>query len=79
MPCACMSTHEEFRFSSHHLLIELDAATNHLMMLVVAKEVSGPRWNEAVTRQKRAFEAWTVLLNDFESLAEKDQGTGPTS
>lgn len=65
-----MSTHEEFRFSSHHLLIELDAATNLLMMLVVAKEVSGPRWDEAVTRQKRVYEEWTALLNNFESIDE---------
>jgi hypothetical protein len=73
-----MSTHEDFRFSSHHLLIELDAATNRLMMLVVGKEVSGLRWDEAVTRQKRAFDAWTVQLNDFGSLAEKVQGSGLT-
>ncbi|OKK40575.1 hypothetical protein BS643_22800 [Pseudomonas protegens] len=57
-----MSTSDDFRFSSHHLLIELDAATNHLMMLVVAKEVSGTRWDEAALRQKLAYEAWTALL-----------------
>ncbi|WP_438300133.1 hypothetical protein [Pseudomonas sp. NMS19W] len=77
--CDCMPTSDDFRFSSHHLLIELDAATNRLMMLVIVKEVSGPRWDEAATRQKRAFEAWTVLLNDFGSLAETVQGSGLTS
>ncbi|WP_373217201.1 hypothetical protein [Parasutterella excrementihominis] len=61
--CTCMTNVDDFRFTSHHLLIELDAATNHLMMLVVSKEVSGPKWDKATQRQKRAYEAWTALLS----------------
>ncbi|RON93062.1 hypothetical protein [Pseudomonas fluorescens] len=57
-----MSNIEDFRFSSHHLLVELDAATNRLMMLVVAKEVSGPQWDEAIERQRQAYDAWVALL-----------------
>ncbi|WP_429379310.1 hypothetical protein [Pseudomonas frederiksbergensis] len=53
---------DDFRFTSHHLLLELDAATNHLMMLVVAKEVSGLRWDAAAQRQKLAYDAWATLL-----------------
>jgi hypothetical protein len=58
-----MSNNDDFRFASHHALIELDAATNHLMMLVVSKEISGPRWVESVQRHRRAYEAWTALLS----------------
>jgi hypothetical protein len=58
---------DDFRFKSHHLLLELDAATNHLMMLVVAKEVSGSRWNEAALRQKAAYDAWAMLLYAVET------------
>lgn len=60
--CYFMYNIDDFRFQSHHLLLELDAATNHLMMLVVAKEVSGNRWDEAAKRQKLAYEAWAALL-----------------
>jgi hypothetical protein len=58
---------DDFRLTSHHLLLELDAATNHLMMLVVAKEVSGSRWNESVLRQKAAYDAWAMLLYAVET------------
>ncbi|WVV47300.1 hypothetical protein THH46_21435 [Pseudomonas sp. NA13] len=37
-----MTSFEEFRAASHELLKELDAATIKMMMLVSAKEVSGP-------------------------------------
>jgi hypothetical protein len=57
-----MSDNDDFRFTSHHLLIELDAATNHLMMLVVAKEIAGPRWENATDRHRRAYDAWAALL-----------------
>lgn len=62
--CACMSNIDDFRFSSHLLLIELDAATNRLMMLVVAKEVAGPLWEEAIERQREAYDAWAALVID---------------
>lgn len=60
--CVRMFNIDDFRFKSHHLLLELDAATNHLMMLVVAKDVSGPRWDAAAQRQKLAYDAWASLL-----------------
>jgi hypothetical protein len=41
---------DDFRFTAHQHLLDLDATTNHLMMLVVAKEVSGIRWDDAVLR-----------------------------
>jgi hypothetical protein len=62
-----MISNDDFQFRSHFLLVDLDAATNHLMMLVVAKELSGPRWNEATTRQKNAYEAWAALLYAVET------------
>lgn len=60
--CVRMYNIDDFRFKSHHLLLELDAATIHLMMLVVAKEVSGQLWDAATRRQKLAHDAWATLL-----------------
>lgn len=57
-----MSNLDEFRFHSHHLLLELDAATNRLMMLVSARDVSGYPWDQAVKRQKLAYEKWAAFL-----------------
>ena len=53
-----MISKDDFRFQSHVLLVELDAATNQLMMLVVAGELSGSRWDEAFARQSAAYSAW---------------------
>lgn len=58
-----MQANDDFRFNVHKRLLDLDATTNHLMMLVVANELSGYRWNEAVSCQKLAIEAWTLLLS----------------
>jgi len=71
---------DDFRFKSHRLLLDLDAATNHLMMLVVANEVSGPKWNEAAMRQKVAYEALALLLYAVEtdSMPRLDGRPPPT-
>ncbi|MGU3345749.1 hypothetical protein [Pseudomonas monsensis] len=62
-----MLTDNDFRFKAHQHLLDLDATTNQLMMLVVADEVSGPRWDEAVTRQKLAYDAWTSILTGVQT------------
>ncbi len=56
-----MASNDEFRFQSHAHLVELDAATNQLMMLVVAGELSGNRWDEALARQSAAYTAWLTV------------------
>ena len=57
-----MPSTDDFRFNAHHLLLDLDAATNHLMMLVVSHEVTGSRWDEAVSRHTQAYAAWAAIL-----------------
>ena len=57
-----MASNDDFRFQSHALLVELDAATNQLMMLVVADELSGNRWDEALARQSAAYSAWVNVV-----------------
>lgn len=52
---------DDFRFQSHVLLVELDAATTQLMMLVVTGELSGVRWDEAFARQSSAYSAWVSV------------------
>jgi len=53
-----MISPDDFRFRAHVLLVELDAATTQLMMLVVAGETSGLLWDEAFARQSAAYSAW---------------------
>ncbi|MHC8407606.1 hypothetical protein [Pseudomonas sp. TMB3-21] len=53
-----MIVKDDFRFQSHVLLVELDAATTQLMMLVVAGELSGVHWDKAFARQSAAYSAW---------------------
>jgi hypothetical protein len=60
--CGLMLSTDDFRFNAHHLLLDLDATTNHLMMLVVSSEISGVRWEEAVARERRAYTAWISIL-----------------
>jgi len=49
---------DDFRVRAHVLLVELDAATTQLMLLVVAGEISGTQWDEAITRQSAAYKEW---------------------
>lgn len=53
---------DDFRFESHRLLLEIDASTNLLMMLVVARNVTGDVWANAVSRHEAAYEAWISML-----------------
>ncbi|AZF63730.1 MULTISPECIES: hypothetical protein [unclassified Pseudomonas] len=68
-----MSGLDDFRFKSHHLLIELDAATSKMMMMVSAKEVAGVDWDAATLRHHHAFEAWNSFLNSSD-VTPSDQG-----
>lgn len=61
-----MPSIDDFRFTAHHRLLDIDEATNRLMMLVVTREVSGSRWEEAVSLHKSAYEAWAALLSPVE-------------
>ncbi|NVZ22137.1 hypothetical protein [Pseudomonas costantinii] len=67
-----MADLDDFRFRSHELLVELDAATNKMMMMVVSKQVSGPDWEEATKKHHAAFEAWNSFLNSSD-LPPNDQ------
>ncbi|WP_431699893.1 hypothetical protein [Pseudomonas sp. BR20] len=58
-----MNDIDDFRFESHKLLVELDAATTKMMMLVASKNVTGPEWQEATNDHKAAFDAWNSFLN----------------
>ncbi|MBV4484972.1 hypothetical protein HU727_005160 [Pseudomonas sp. SWRI153] len=62
-----MPSTDDFRFNAHHLLLDLDASTNHLMMLVVSHEVEGARWDEAVSRHRQAYEAWASILTGIKT------------
>jgi hypothetical protein len=58
-----MASIDDFRIESHKLLMELDAATMGMMMLVSARCVSGPDWNAASKRQHDAYESWDAFIN----------------
>lgn len=59
-----MNAADDFRFKSHELLLDLDAAVNKMMMLVSARELYGERWSAAVTRHSDACAAWSSHLNE---------------
>ncbi|MNF49261.1 hypothetical protein D3C84_305280 [compost metagenome] len=65
--CDVMPSIDDFRFTAHHLLLDLDATTNHLMMLVVSSEVSGSRWDEAVSRHQSAYVAWASIVTGVQT------------
>lgn len=58
-----MNDIDDFRIHSHELLLELDAATCRMMMLVSAGRTSGPEWAEAVREQHECFERWIIFVN----------------
>lgn len=66
-----MLTNEDFRFKAHHYLLDLEATNNHLMLLVVAGEVSGKIWDDALARQKCSYAAW------FEVVESNDVSDAP--
>jgi hypothetical protein len=61
-----LNTNEDFRFNAQKRLLEVDASTSVLMMLVFSGEVFGGRWDEALTRQKLAYDAWTTLVSSVQ-------------
>ena len=58
-----MPSIDDFRFESHHLLLELDAATMGMMTLVSSRCVSGPAWDAANERQREAYRSWDAFMN----------------
>lgn len=62
---------DDFRLRSHQLLIELDASTTKMMMLVSSREVRGVNWEAATLRHRQAFEAWESFLNSPDSALDR--------
>lgn len=58
-----MASIDDFRFESHQLLLELDAATMGMMTLVSSRCVSGPVWDAANKRQHDAYQCWDAFMN----------------
>lgn len=58
-----MASIDDFRFESHQLLLELDAATMGMMTLVSSRCVSGPEWDAANKRQYEAYKCWDAFMN----------------
>ena len=60
-----MKAYDDFRFKSHQHLIDLEATTNHLMMLVVSDEMTGKNWEDALSRQKCSYAAWIAFADSL--------------
>ena len=58
-----MASIDDFRFESHQLLLELDAATMGMMTLVSSRCVSGPELDAANKRQHEAYQCWDAFMN----------------
>ncbi|MGU9815602.1 hypothetical protein ACU684_09440 [Pseudomonas sp. LF135] len=61
---------EDVRFKYHELLVELDAATSKMMMLVSAGQMTGPEWLESAQKHHYAYEAWKDFLRTAPSASE---------
>ncbi|ROL62637.1 hypothetical protein BLX41_31635 [Pseudomonas protegens] len=59
-----MKSFDDFRLEAYKLLLELDAATTGMMMLVSARQNCGPEWDNATCRHQQAYEAWVRFLGD---------------
>ena len=59
-----MKSVDDFRLEAYKLLLELDAATTSMMMLVSARQTCGPEWENATGRHRQAYEAWARFLAD---------------
>jgi hypothetical protein len=57
-----MQSIDDFRFKSHHLLLELDAAVTELMMLVSIRETNAERWAMASQRHFAAYAEWSSFM-----------------
>ncbi|MEB0048505.1 MULTISPECIES: hypothetical protein [unclassified Pseudomonas] len=58
-----MTTTDDFRFHAHELIVDLDAATTHMMKLISAHEMSGAEWDQVVQWQHDAHARWMTYLN----------------
>lgn len=74
-----MHANDDFRFKAHEHLIDLEATTNQLMMLVVSDELTGKVWDDALTRQKCSYAAWIAVADRGSQFAESDSGAGASS
>jgi hypothetical protein len=59
-----MHSTDDFRFKSHQFLLELDAATTEMMLLVSCRETTGERWALASQRHCAAYAAWNAFINE---------------
>lgn len=59
-----MTTTDDFRFHAHELIVDLDAATTEMMMLISAHQLSGPEWERVNQWQHEAYERWMTYLNE---------------
>lgn len=53
---------DDFEFLTHQLLLELDAATTQMIVLVTASQTGGPDWLAALDRLKKAYADCTAIL-----------------
>lgn len=65
-----MRSVDDFRLGSYKLLLELDAATTGMMMLVTSSAVSGAEWDSATQRHREACRVWNNFLSEG---ADKDR------
>ena len=58
-----MTATDDFRARAQELIADLEEATNEMMQLVSARQLSGPQWEQIKQRQHEAYERWIDYLN----------------
>lgn len=58
-----MISKDDFRYTAHRHLLELDASNSRLRHLISQREINGVLWNDAVQWHQHSFDAWVIFLN----------------
>lgn len=58
-----MLSNDDFSYTAHRHLLELDASNSRLRHLISQGEVNGLLWDDAVQWHQRSYDAWAILLS----------------
>ncbi|AVH38235.1 hypothetical protein AL532_18820 [Pseudomonas monteilii] len=58
-----MLSNEDFRYTAHRHLLELDASNSRLRYLISKGEIDGVPWDDAVVWHQNAYDAWVIFLS----------------
>lgn len=58
-----MLSNDDFRYTAHRHLLELDASNSRLRHLISRGEINGVLWDDAVRWHQHSYDAWAIFLS----------------